>query len=284
MRSGTHNWLGISLRVGLYAVLSYLGLKVFAWFLFQFSPNLLLVSAFSVFLAAAASNALAMRIWEHARLTDAGFAWTGASVRNLFLGLGGGAGAAVLVLVPPLIGPAAEFQAAPGAQAEWSALLFFTAMILFGAAGEEMLFRGYGFQVLLAAIGPFATILPIGILFSLAHLGNLNISPLGALNTFGWGVLLGYAFWRSGDLWMPIGLHAGWNWALPLFGTNLSGFTMNVTGYAVRWNVGPFWSGGEYGPEGGILTSGVLVTLFVFLRKAPVRRQAPLLLRPREEA
>jgi hypothetical protein len=64
----------------------------------------------------------------------------------------------------------------------------------------------------------------------------------------------------------------------------VSGFTINVTGYAIRWNVAPLWGGGDYGPEGGVVTSVVLIGLFFCLWKAPVRRQRPLLLRARGEA
>src|SRR6266513_588831 len=97
---------------------------------------------------------------------------------------------------------------------------------------------------LLRAVGPFATILPVSVLFGLAHSTNQNVSPLAVVNTVLWGVLLGYAFIRSGDLWLPIGLHFGWNWTLPLLGENLSGFTMGVTGYAMHWKAGVLWSGG----------------------------------------
>jgi membrane protease YdiL (CAAX protease family) len=162
--------------------------------------------------------------------------------------------------------------------------LFVLVLLLFGAVGEEMLFHGYGFQVLLGSMGTWATILPTSVLFAWAHSSNLSISPLALLNTAAWGVLLGWGFWRSGDLWLPIGLHVGWNWALPLAGANLSGFTINVTGYAIRWKVPSLWSGGEYGPEGGLLTTAVLVLLFFGLWKAPVRRQYPLLLKARGEA
>ncbi|MEK7406604.1 MAG: CPBP family intramembrane glutamic endopeptidase [Acidobacteriota bacterium] len=275
--------LKVVLRIVVFAILSFLGLRIFGWLLFQLGGGLLLTSALSVFLAAAAANAALMRIYEHARLADIGFAWNPAASRNLLLGLAGGVGAAAVVLGGPLALPAAELQPVTGAPQGWPALLFVGILLLFGGVGEEMLFHGYGFQVLLAALGPWATILPLSVLFALAHAGNLNISVLGALNTFGWGVLLGWAFWRSGDLWLPIGLHVGWNWMLPLAGANLSGFTMNVTGYAIRWSAGPLWSGGEYGPEGSILTSAILLVLFLYLRQAPIRRQTPLLLRTREE-
>jgi len=146
-----------------------------------------------------------------------------------------------------------------------------------------MLFHGYGFQVLMGALGPVATILPVSLVFAWAHAGNLNVTTLALGNTALWGLVFGFAFWRSGDLWLPIGLHLGWNWTLPLCGANLSGFTMNVTGYAVRWRPGyERWSGGAYGPEGGLVNTGVLVVLFLWLiLKAPVKRQTPFLLRDR---
>ncbi len=274
--------LSVALRVGLYVLLALAGMFVFGWGLNALG-SYLVAAAVGGFLAAVMANALAMRIFERAHLADIGLGWTPASVRNLLLGLAGGTGAACLVLVGPIVAGLAEFQAVPGAEPHGRTLLFVIVILLFGAVGEEMLFRGYAFQVMVAFFGPFATILPVGVLFGLAHASNLGITTLGLVNTMIWGVLLGYSFVRSGDLWLPIGLHLGWNWALPLFGVNLSGFTMEVTGYALHWKIGAFWSGGAYGPEGGMLTSAVTVLLFVYLWKAPVRPQSPLLLRDSEE-
>jgi hypothetical protein len=195
----------------------------------------------------------------------------------------GGLGAAVLVLGVPLLLRVAEFRRDPAVEPTWGGMLLLTIILLFGAIGEEMLFRGYGFQVLLASAGRFATILPVSVLFAAAHGTNANITTLGLLNTMLWGVLLAWAFLRSGDLWLPIGLHYGWNVALPFFGVTLSGFRMGVTGYAMEWKAGRLWSGGDYGPEGSLLTTMVLAALFYFLVKAPVQRQAPFLLRGAEE-
>ena len=123
------------------------------------------------------------------------------------------------------------------------------------------------------AVGPFATILPVGVVFALLHGGNPHATWFAIANTAGFGILFGYAYWRSRDLWLPIGLHFGWNLVLPLFGVNLSGLTMKVTGYAMAWSAGRLWSGGDYGPEASVLTSAALVALSVYLWKAPVRRQ-----------
>ncbi|MCS7026879.1 MAG: CPBP family intramembrane metalloprotease [Bryobacteraceae bacterium] len=240
-------------------------------------------AALSTFTAAALANALALRVWERAPLAAVGLSWTRASGRNLALGFAGGVGASVVVLGLPLLVGAAEFQKLPEGSFRWPSLLFVAVVLLFGAVGEELLFRGYGFQLLLGRIGEFATILPSAVLFGLAHSNNQHVSWLGMMNTSLWGVLFGLAFLRSRDLWLPIGLHFGWNLALPLFGVNLSGFTMNVTGYAIEWKIGRLWSGGDYGPEAGLLCTMVLGGLFYALQKAPVEKQTSLLYQPGDE-
>jgi hypothetical protein len=147
-----------------------------------------------------------------------------------------------------------------------------------------MLFRGYAFQLLMRVLGRFATILPAAVLFAAMHGQNPNATMLGLINTAGFGIVLGYAVARSRDLWLAIGVHFGWNWTLPLFGVNLSGFTMGVSGFSMRWKAGDLWSGGSYGPEGSLLTCFVIVALMVYLVKAPVVQHETLLLRPRPEA
>ena len=131
--------------------------------------------------------------------------------------------AAALVLLPPLLFRAAHLVATPLDRPSVGSLIFLVVVLGCGVVGEELLFRGYAFQVLLAAVGPYATILPIGILFALLHSSNPNATWFGLANTAGFGILFGYAYLRSRDLWLPIGLHMGWNFTLPLFGVNLSG-------------------------------------------------------------
>jgi len=270
--------LGVLLRVGVFALIAILGYYIFPWaMIFVGSP--FVIAALSTFAAAGVANAIVLRIYERGQLADVGLGWTPASRRNLALGILGGCGAGIIVLVGPILFRAADLEPAPDSHFRWPSLLLVSIVLLFGSVGEEMLFRGYGFQVLVKAIGPFATILPMGVLFGLAHSQNLHFTWLALLNTVLWGIVLGYAFIVSGDLWLPVGLHFGWNWVLPLLGANLSGFTMGVTGYVLQWKIGEPWSGGEYGPEGGWLTTVVVVALFFYLRKAPIQHQDAFLLR-----
>ncbi len=274
--------LGLALRVGVFAFLAVAGATFFP-LLMEPLGGYMIAAVLGTFASAAVANALVLRIYESGRLADIGLQWNPASAANLILGFGGGAGAAVIVLVPPLALGFARLRIDPDNPGSWPAAIFVSIVLLFGSVGEEMLFRGYAFQILWRAIGPFATILPTAVLFGFAHSNNLHSTTLSTVNTIGWGVLLGVAVLRSGDLWLPIGLHFGWNVALPLFGAGLSGFDLGVTGYKLHWSVPEVWSGGGYGPEGGLLTSIVLAALAVYLWRAPIRGQKLPLLSVHEE-
>jgi len=264
--------LRIVLQVLLYVALYYLALLSLAT-VSQWLGLYLVGETASMLIAAALANWISLRIHHGHRLWDAGLWWRRASAVNLGLGLAGGVVAACLVLVPPLLVGAARIERTPADPGSWGSAVLLTIVLAMGAAGEELFFRGYGFQVLVNTLGAFATILPVGVVFALLHGGNPHATWFGIANTAGFGILFGYAYWRSRDLWLPIGLHFGWNLTLPLFGVNLSGLTMNVTGHAMAWSAGRLWSGGDYGPEASVLTSAALVALCVYLRKAPVRRQ-----------
>jgi membrane protease YdiL (CAAX protease family) len=265
---------GVYLRVGVYIFLYLAAIFVFARLILELGGYFLGVTV-SQFAAAVSANWVALRIYGRGRLADLGLEWSGPAARNLALGLAGGMGSAALVLAPPVAVHLARFNPIPGAHMSWDMFLLIAGGIAAGSAGEEILFRGFGFQNLLRVWGPHTTVFTVGALFAAMHGGNPNSTWLGLLNTAGFGILFGYALLRSGGLWMPIGLHFGWNFTLPLFGVNVSGLTMRLTGFEMQWNTSPLWSGGDYGPEGSLLTSIVLLGLGLFVWKAPVEKQQP---------
>lgn len=278
--------LAVALRVGVFVFLALAGMVIFPRLL-MWSPNMYFVAAaLGVFAAGAVANAVALRIYERGQLADLGMGWTHASRKNLLIGIGGGAAGAIAAILGPVFFRAADLERVPGAGVQWGSVFLVSLVLLFGAIGEELLFRGYGFQVLLGYLGPFATILPFAVLFAFAHLGNPGqgapvVGFIAPVNTGLWGVLLGYGFIRSGDLWLPIGLHFGWNWLIPLLGGNLSGFTMGVTGIVFR-SRNDMWTGGAYGPEGGLSVTVVVLALGYALYRTPVDRQTPALVRSAE--
>jgi hypothetical protein len=234
--------------------------------------------------AALFANWLALKIYHQMGVSAIGLGWNRGSADNFALGLLGGIGAACAALAPALLAGAAHFTHTSGERASISAAVFLGVFLLVGSAGEEILFRGFGFQTLVAAFGQTAGVAVCAVLFGLVHMGNPGANWLGIANTMGFGAVFGYAFLRSRDLWLPIGLHFGWNFTLPLFGERVSGLTMNVTGYEMTWTAGALWSGSAYGPEASLLATGVLVLLFLYVRSAPVRRQSSPLTDPPVES
>ena len=227
----------------------------------------LVVAALSTFAAGALANGLLVRMYEKSQLAAFGMAWSKSSARELLAGVAGGAGAAAAIFFLALATRMASVErvSAPGF---WPLDLAFILVVLaFGAVGEELLFRGYAFQLMVRTMGEFASVLPVAVVFGVAHMGNRGVTPLAIFNTVLWGVLLGYAFLITRALWLPIGLHFGWNGAMPLLGVNLSGFTMGVPGYVLRWSADDIWSGGAYGFEGSVLTTVAVAILFFVLRR-----------------
>ncbi len=264
----------------LYYITAFVFAAPIAW-LGGYLTGVTMAGLFSAWFA----NWLSLRIYEDRSVSEVGLWLNKFSGENLLLGLAGGAGTAALVLGPPLLVGAAHLVSTPNDRPTVGTILFVGVVLVAGAVHEELLFRGYGFQELVAAAGPWATVVPVGVVFALLHGSNPGASWFSTFNTAAFGVLFGYAYLRSRDLWLPIGLHFGWNFTLTLFGVNVSGLRMKVTGYEMTWSAGNLWSGGAYGPEASILTTLMLVALVAFLRLAPVHRQrSPLTDPPAESA
>lgn len=272
---------GVLLRAGLFLLFIRISHSVFGWALNE-ALGYFPAAALSIFAAASLATALVLRVFERAHLSQVGMGWNRLAAKHLQYGVLAGVLLGALVSLAPVACGLAHFEKIPDPAAGFAfgKLIFVTVLLLFGVVGEEMMFRGYAFQIVLRTFGPWATILPFALIFAWAHSGNLNASPLGLANTALWGVLLGYAVYRSGSLWLPIGLHFGWNWALPAFGTNLSGFNLSLSGYTLNWTAPEILSGGAYGPEGGLVTTVAGLGLGWWLSRGGIERQEGMLLHP----
>jgi membrane protease YdiL (CAAX protease family) len=259
--------IGLGIRAALFLLFVRIGGLVFGGLLYWAFDSLLLASALGVFLAAAVATAIILRMFERGRLDDVGLAWQPQGQRHLLLGAAAGLAAGLAAAgLPVAFGLASWARTAEPEMAFGTGKFVFVTLLLWlGAAGEELMFRGYPFQILARRLGPAWVIPPFAVLFALAHFDNPQSNWAGVGNTALWGVVLGLAYWRSRDLWLPIGLHFGWNWALPLAGVRLSGFKMGLTGHVLEWKAGPLWSGGEYGIEAGLPTTAAAVALLAWL-------------------
>ncbi len=265
-------WLGVAIRIAFFVGFVVICLPVFQMVISNVF-GLVVSATVGVFASGLVANLLVMRIFDRRPLTDVGLAINKRSGINLLVGILLAGGTAALMLVAPLIAGAGHLILRTNPMFSSTSLLFYLFALLFGAMGEEMLFRGYAFQLLVEKVGPITTVLLVGALFGLGHMLNPHASLIGVINTMLWGILLGFAFLRSHDLWLPIGLHYGWNSVLPLFGVNLSGLTIEVTRYFYKWDLTPLWSGGDYGPEGGLLATAFVGALFWTLARIPIRAQ-----------
>jgi membrane protease YdiL (CAAX protease family) len=150
-------------------------------------------------------------------------------------------------------------------------LLTFTMLIEFISVGmmafsEEVLMRGYLMTALKPTRNKGIIFLAPSILFSLFHLMNPGITFLSLLNTFLAGMLFAYMFIQSGKLWLSSGFHIAWNFFQgDIFGMNVSGNTQTAI-FETKLGTNELLTGGNYGPEGGILVTCVLLLGFVYVR------------------
>ncbi|MFF5076128.1 CPBP family intramembrane glutamic endopeptidase [Actinoplanes sp. NPDC000266] len=136
---------------------------------------------------------------------------------------------------------------------------------------EEVLFRGVLFRLLERWGGTVVALAGSGLLFGALHLLNPNATIWGALAIAAEaGLMLGAAYALTRSLWLPIGLHLGWNFAESgIFGATVSGSDGTVGGLLRGTAHGPAAiSGGEFGPEASVfaILAGLILT-YLFLRR-----------------
>jgi len=250
-------------RAGAFLLLAILG-----WLLLPSvwrANDTIVRSALTTLGAGLIANLATARLFEKGRFSDFGLGWDSRSGKQIAGGLVLGLGS-VGVLTLAALGFGLATIERVGADSAWPFPVL-AILLALGALGEEMMFRGYGFQILARLWSAPGTIVATGVLFGVAHLlTNDGINPVGTVNTAIWGALLGYACWRTQGLWLPVGLHFGWNLGLVAIGVPLSGLTIKATGFALQWRAGELFSGGQYGPENGLLTTVCGGMVFLFLR------------------
>lgn len=108
---------------------------------------------------------------------------------------------------------------------------------------EELIFRGYLMSVAEEWKGRKFAIVFTSVLFWLAHLGQGNVHEvLGMAGALTISVTFALARYTSGGLWLPIGLHAGYDWMAFSFGGDIGLGFPALTRYQPNvpsWLVGP---------------------------------------------
>lgn len=208
-------------------------------------------------LAITASVYLARRFLDRRSFRGLGLAWNRRARRDLLFGVVlGGALMGLIYLAEWALGwlrfEAFAWQARPLPEALRPAVLALVAFVFVGWQ-EELLSRGYWPRNLADGLSLAWGVLLSSSMFAVAHLGNPNVSWIAVVGLAAAGLLFAYGYLRTRLLWLPIGLHIGWNFFEgPVFGFPVSG--LETSGLIQHTARGPeVWTGGPFGPEAGLV-------------------------------
>ncbi len=133
----------------------------------------------------------------------------------------------------------------------------------FAALSEELVFRVALGGLLLRVLPWNVAIGCQALAFGLVHAGNPHVGFWALLNTVLAGVALGMVYAPRGSagryLLAAVLWHAGWNWTMDrVLGLAVSGNRAGSGAVLESLPVDAWWSGGDYGLEGGIACTLVL--------------------------
>lgn len=224
---------------------------------------ILLASTLISFLAITVSVYLARRYLDRRSFGSLGLGWNPQAAADLLYGV---MVAGLMMGLIFLVEWAAGWLRVEGFawQSEsWPRVLVECALIafVFMLVGwhEELLSRGYWLQNLGVGLNLGWGVSLSSALFALAHAANPNVSWEALLGLFAAGLFLAYGYLRTQQLWLPIGLHIGWNFFEgTIFGFPVSGsFFYRLIRHSVS---GPeLITGGDFGPEAGLIVLPMMV-------------------------
>ncbi|KAA9399260.1 CPBP family intramembrane metalloprotease [Haloarcula sp. CBA1130] len=146
------------------------------------------------------------------------------------------------------------------------AVLLLGAFFLVQATAEEVLVRGYlltnAAEGLAGWVGKRRAVIAAtaltGALFGVLHWTNPSASLLSVTNITLYGLLLGACYVLTGRLGVASGFHVAWNYTLALLGFPVSGLRMGVALLSTDATGPALVTGGEFGPEGGLIALPLL--------------------------
>ena len=179
----------------------------------------------------------------------------------------------VVSVVPLAMAAAGWLQLSGGvpdtSTALWSTL-YVTVLLALAALFEEVAVRGYPFQVVARARGPAVAIVSTALVFAGLHAANPGVGWTAIGNTLLAGILLGILYWRTLSLWWVTGTHFAWNWTMGVaVGLPVSGLDVGAPVVGVTTGGPRILTGGDYGPEAGLLLTLATLCGIVWAVRTP---------------
>jgi len=144
------------------------------------------------------------------------------------------------------------------------------------ACGEEVIFRGIFFRIVDEKWGTAAALAVSALLFGFFHIANPGATVWSSVAiAIEAGLLLGAAYKFSGTIWLPIGIHWGWNFLEgPVLGFAVSGNETAAGSTVCEAAVsGPdIISGGAFGLEASIFAAVIGLAMSALFIHKIVRR------------
>lgn len=214
-------------------------------------------SALIAFLAITISVYLARRYLDHRSFGSLGLKWDSQSRRDVLFGIGLSGLLMGFVFLVEWAAGWLRFEGFAWQTQSWTWVLegFLGSTIVFILVGwyEELYFRGYLLQNLGDGLNLALGVSLSAAIFALSHSANPNLTWEALLGLFASGLFLAYGYLRTRQLWLPIGLHIGWNF----FEGTIFGFQVSGLGYfrlIEQTSLGPsLTTGGAFGPEAGLI-------------------------------
>lgn len=192
------------------------------------------------------------------------------------IGVGMNVGIVLILAILGLIKQGSDNLTVTGVNAIGGVLVFLFAFVIQGAS-EEILTRGWMFQVIGARYKPWIGVIITSIAFSLMHSGNDGAGILAGVNIFLVAILLSLFVMKDGSLWSACGWHSAWNWTLGnVFGLSVSGNSEKVSLFNLTTTGDELITGGEFGVEGSLILTLLLASMIVFIALYLVRKDKKL--------
>ena len=210
-------------------------------------------------------SGLLLRYVHQAKLSEIGLTLHWGDLKEGLLATLLGALSLTLVVAPPLLLGLGNFAVAETKIKGPCGLSVLIVLLAIAALSEELLMRGYAFQSLVQPMHLLGALILTSGAFAALHADNRGANEFTIGNTFLAGCAIGMVVAVRRNLWAAVGAHFGWNLSTILFGLNLSGLSIPVVPFKVEWRLDPVWTGGAYGPEGGLLCTVVLSAILLLL-------------------